>query len=47
MQEAARAIEANATKSLPDLPEDLKAGVNPPSTVNLKADIIANKQVYT
>ena len=47
MQEAARLIEDTATRKLPDLPNDLRAGVNPPSTVNLKNDIIADKQVYT
>lgn len=47
MQEATRIIQDSATKSLPDLPSDLKVGVNPPSNVNLKEDILTNKQVYT
>ncbi len=46
MQEAARVIEDSASSKLPDLPEEFKSGVNPPSRVNLKQDIISDK-VYT
>lgn len=47
MNEAARLIEDTTTSKLPDLPEEFKVGVNPPSSVNLKQDIIKDRQVYT
>lgn len=47
MQEVARHIEDKVTTKLPDIPKEFKVGVNPPSKVNLKHDIIADKQVYT
>ena len=47
MQEAMQALHDGATKRLPDLPGELKSGINPPSRVNLKEDVLTDKQVYT
>lgn len=47
LQEAASLIEDNATTKLPNVPQEMPTGVNPKSKVNLKEDIISDRQVYT